>query len=151
MWPFRKKLTPKKNALREEYELVRQRMHTPQVLQELDGFRLIQAVVEISRNDEGKLGCVMAGNWKSTARAVHKLNKDGTFSKSGVSWTKKNWIRCDPRCYALCVLIQNLTSPKSMKPSRQQVGTIGQRVVEMNVNGLPMMSFDEWKWAFNKF
>lgn len=150
MWPFYSKPNPKKEELLKEYEQLLPRMYKSVTVKTVGTISCVRTVIEISRNESGKLGYVVANNWKDTACAVHEINRDGTFSKKGFYWTKKKWFICNPRCFAICHILIDKSCINPLIDIRQQACSLGQNIVEMNTSYLPTMSFSNWKLYFGK-
>lgn len=146
MWPFGE--SEKKKILLKEYEEYAQQMLQPQIVQETEDVLLIKKVIEICQNKNGRLGCVVAVNWNSNWKAVQEINNDLSFSSKGVFWTAKDWNSFKPRRYALGLVLQSKRIPNSMKPTRQQVNAVGYKIIEIDTEYTPAMTFSEWKLFF---
>lgn len=131
------------------YELAKTRMLQPTIESHNAEVRIFRRVIEISQNDECAVGCVLASNWKNTARAVIQINKDMTFSKKGPYWTKKHWKMCSPRRFAIALVAVPWSLPDASKPSSQQVSAIPVKILEMDTELLPWMTYEAWEnWEF---
>jgi hypothetical protein len=145
MWPFGK--SEKKELLEKEFEAYARKMFKPEVIQETAELFLIKKVFEVCHNKNGRMGCILARNWRADWKAVQELNNDLSFSKKAVGWTTRDWKPFNPRKYALGLILQT-KRPNSMKPLSQQVNAIGHQILEMDTDYLPAMDFSEWKMIF---
>lgn len=145
MWPFGK--SKKTELLQKEYEEYARKMFNPEVVQDNVDTLLIKTVFEVCHNQNGRLGCILATDWRFNRRAVQEINKDMSFSKKGIGWTTTDWKPFNPRRYALGLVIQT-KRPNSMKPLRQQVNAVGLNILEMDTEYLPALSYSEWKLMF---
>jgi hypothetical protein len=146
MWPFSIKPDPVKEALLKEYEQAKLTMYEPRKERMENGMFMCQMVFEVSHNGSGKLGVVVARNWKDSCRAIHEINKDETFSKKDVYWTTKRWAPHKPRMFAHGLFIQNFDGLNPMRKMREQVYSVGYRILEMNTDKRPVLSFEDWKY-----
>ena len=129
--------------LRARYEIEAGRMFRCRVVEELPEMDLVEMVVELSVDSAGRLGVIVAVGYRS--RAVHEINKDGSFSKRPPYWTGKNWRRCDPRRYAQCLLFQAKRLGNPMKPVREQILHMGHKILDFDPQFRPFQSFETWK------
>lgn len=135
-------ITPELTA---KYEQDKARMFQPVIVSQNERFKLMRTVVEVSHNEKGDLGFVVARNWRATARAVVRINKDMTLSKSGAKWTTAKWLCCNPRRCALVEVAVPHKLPDISKPASQQVAAMPVTILDMNTNLLPVITVEEWK------
>jgi hypothetical protein len=129
--------------LRARYQIEAGRMFRCRVVKELPEMDLVEMVVELSVDSAGGLGVIVAVGYRS--RAVHEINKDGSFSKGPPYWTRKNWRPCDPRRYAQCLLFQAKRPGNPMKPVREQILHVGHEVLDFDSKFRPFQTFETWK------
>jgi hypothetical protein len=145
MWPFGK--SEKNELLKKEYEKYACMIFKPEVIQDTTDFLIVKTVFEICHDVKGQLGCVLARNWQANWKAVQVINKDFIFSNKGVKWTRRDWDSFNPRRFALGLVLQT-KRPSSLTPLSQQVNAIGHKILEMDTNYRPSLSFSEWKMIF---
>lgn len=126
------------------YQADKERMISPVTLQENKDFRLVKLVAEISQNEKGDMGIVLARDWKGTAYAVKRINADGVISVTQPEWTKKRWAAWKPRRFALIEAVVTKMIPNSMKPLGQQILQVPVTMLEMDTRWLPVMTEKEW-------
>lgn len=143
MWPFSD--TPQLAAIKAEFELAKERMVQDELIATRDHSRHIRGVRPVAENDKGQLALIVASGHR--ARAVHQILNDGTFSKSGPKWTKLRWTHKSRR-FAIIEAVFDLT-PGGVGTVNSQVRTYGIRILKMDTDSLPVMSFEEWRWFFH--
>lgn len=129
--------------LRARYEVAARTMFKKRLLDETAELAFVEMVAELSVNDKGRLGVVVATSYRSCA--VHELNRDGTFSHRLPYWTRKSWPPCKPRRFFRGIFLHDKHIGNFMKPDSEKVRYYGHKVLEIDTELRPYWSFEDWK------